>query len=209
MTIIGYDDQREVLIIHNPTLGPAIEVSYQDFDKMWAPRGRHYFVAHPRDLKRAAARRRAPKPYPSRTPDQIAAKHFTYAYALSSIGRVAEGEDELDQGLAVPGIGKAYQHLLLVEKAMHMAARSDLEGSTATLRRAIDLVPDHHRPWAILAENQRLLGLEQEAAKSQRKSEKLCKSSRASNKAARALTRDFYILGCGGPGALVNVGRAP
>jgi tetratricopeptide (TPR) repeat protein len=206
-TVIGYDDERQVLVVHNPSLGPAVEVSYSDFEKMWGPRGRHYFVAHPRDLEKAAAKRRAPKPYPIRTPDQRAAKHFVYAYALSSVGRVAEGEDELDRGLAIQGIGKAYEHFLLVEKAMHMAARGDLEGSTATLRSAIDLVPEHDRPWALLAKNQRRLGLDEEAAESEKKAEKLCKSSRASSKAAKLLTRDFFIFGCGGPGTLANVGR--
>ncbi|MDH4231815.1 MAG: hypothetical protein OEW04_07265, partial [Nitrospirota bacterium] len=33
--VIGYNDDKKVFIVHDPTFGPAFEFSYDDFDKMW------------------------------------------------------------------------------------------------------------------------------------------------------------------------------
>ena len=55
--VIGYDDDRDVTILHDPTFGPAWEVSYQDFDDMWAPGGRTFAAVHPPDFEDIVAER--------------------------------------------------------------------------------------------------------------------------------------------------------
>ncbi len=33
--VIGYDDARAMVTLQDPSFGPAWEVSYRDFDRMW------------------------------------------------------------------------------------------------------------------------------------------------------------------------------
>lgn len=33
--VIGYDDERRVMIVHDPSFGPAWEIGYEDFENMW------------------------------------------------------------------------------------------------------------------------------------------------------------------------------
>ena len=68
------------------------------------------------------AERSPAPPYPERLPDDEAAVHFVFGYALSSNGRVEEAESHLRKGLTIPGIGKGYQFLFFNELAVHYAA---------------------------------------------------------------------------------------
>ena len=47
--LIGYDDARRVVTLHDGSFGPAWEIGYDDFDTMWAARGRDFMVARPAD----------------------------------------------------------------------------------------------------------------------------------------------------------------
>ncbi len=33
--VVGHDDSRSVIVLHDPTFGPYWAVSFDDFDEMW------------------------------------------------------------------------------------------------------------------------------------------------------------------------------
>ena len=202
--VVGYDDDRKVVILHDPSFGPAWEVTYDDFEKMWAPHGRIYGVGYPPDYAEVLAKRSTAPPYPPRTSDQQAAVHFVFGYALSSVGRVVEAEEQIRKGLAIRGIGKGYQHLLLLELALHYGTRGNIEESNRTLQKAIELLPEHDRPWQFLAQNYRHEGWEQKAADAEGKAEVLCANRKAEKIVWKTLGRDFFIFGCEGLSARPN-----
>ena len=199
--VIGYDDGKGIVILHDPSFGPGWEVRSDDFDTMWAAHERAYILAYPPDYAAILAARPPAPPYPSRTPDQQAAWQYVLGYALSSVGRVPEGEIQLKKGLAIRGVGNAYQHLLRLELALHAGTRGNMEDSTAMLRRAIDLLPQHHRPWQFIAQNARngfVPDAERKAAEADQKAAALCSDPEAQKTVARMLARDFFIVGCRG-----------
>ena len=71
--VIGYDDPRKVMILHDPSFGPAWELSYADFENMWSFWNRLYVAMYPNDFARVLAKRAAAPPYPARTAAQHAA----------------------------------------------------------------------------------------------------------------------------------------
>jgi len=52
--VIGYDDDRKVVILHDPSFGPAWEVGYDDFEMMWALFDHFYVVMYPPDFAKRA-----------------------------------------------------------------------------------------------------------------------------------------------------------
>lgn len=199
--IIGYDDEKGVLILHDPTFGPAFEIHYDRFEMMWAgPWKRFYLIPHPSDSSGSPQNRPPAPAYPPRTPDQQAAAQFVLGYAHSSIGRVAAGEQFLRAGLATPGVGKHYQHLLLFELALHAQARGHRDEAIGLARRAIELLPEHSRPWQFIGEIHKSSpwGLsEKEGSEAEAKAEALCADPKAQQTVAESLGRDFLIFsGC-------------
>src|SRR6185436_12108101 len=107
-----YDDERKVMILHDPSFGPAGEMSYGDFESNWRLNDSTFIAKPPQGYAEFVAKRRAAEPYPPRTADMQAAVHFVFGYGFSEIGRPAEAEREFEKGLAIPGIGKGYRHML-------------------------------------------------------------------------------------------------
>jgi len=146
---IGYDDHRGVIILHDPSFGPASEVSYSDFLRMWEISGRQYLAIWRREG--TPPRPPGPAAYRQPTPDEHAARRFALAYALSSLGKSQEAEEQLRAGLAIEGIGDGYRHLFLLELAPLLAARGDQDAALTAAQDAIALLPEHHRGWKALA----------------------------------------------------------
>jgi tetratricopeptide (TPR) repeat protein len=197
--VIGYDDDRRTVTLHDPSFGPAWEVSYEDFEKMWQPRQRWYVAARPANYVDVVAKNAGAGAYKPRTADQRAAEHFVYGYALSSIGRATEAEAEIKRGLAVAGVTKGYEHLLMFELAQLLLARGNTDEAIAAGRRATELIPEHHRPWKWLAQAYRgtlMEGREQKATDAESKARSLCSDRRAQQTVARMLAQDFSIFGC-------------
>lgn len=201
--VIGYDDGRQVVILHDPSFGPAWEVPYGDFEKMMeVSKGlgiTGYQVIRPANAAEASARRASASPYRPRTPDERAAEHFVYAYALGSVWREADALEQLREGLAIPGIGKGYQHLLLFELAVHEWIEGHTEDAITTALKAAELVPEHFRPWQFLAKAYRDSSAADSAQKASAAADKartLCSDSRALNVVGEVLGRDFFVVGC-------------
>jgi len=197
--VIGYDDDRRVIILHDPSFGPAWQVSYDDFDKIWSPQKRWHLVAYSRDYANVLAKRTSAAPYRPRTPNEQAAEHFVFGYALSSVGRVVEAEERFRKGLGIAGIGKGFQHLFLFELALHYRARGNTEEAIAAAQRATELLPEHHRPWQFLAQIYRssfIEGWQQKADEADGKAKALCTDAARQKAVVEALASHFGIFGC-------------
>jgi hypothetical protein len=195
--VIGYDDDRKVVVLHDPSFGPGWEVGYDDFEKMWEAKGKAYLAPHPPSVADILAKPSRATPYRPRSPDEQGATHYVFAYSLSAVGRAREAEIELVKGLRVPGISRGIQHLLLFEIALHQGARGRIREATQTVQEAIALLPEHHRPWEFLAIIQKGdPSTALEVAEAERKAKAACADRESQRTAIKTLTRSFWILGC-------------
>jgi len=198
--VIGYDDQRKVLALHDPTFGPAFEMSYDDFMLTWEVLGRRYAAWYPPDYAKLVAKRGPAKPYRQRTPQEHAAMYYVYGYALNATGRLKEGEEQFRKGLAIPGIGPGYQHLLELELAIALANQGDGRGALEAAEAAVKLVPEDPIPWQLLRylyEHSPDPGAAAKAEQARSKAEKLAKDERTGAKLSSVLPRDFWVMTLG------------
>lgn len=147
--LIGYDDDDQMVTLHDPTFGPAWRVPYADFDRMWNFTNRAYVSMRP--LKPSdGASRGEPAPYRQRTSDEEAATQFAFAAALAAVGRWSDAAQRLADGLALPGLSAGYEHLLRLELAAHELRRGRLTEAVRQVEQAVALVPEHARAWLLL-----------------------------------------------------------
>ncbi len=198
--VIGYDDARQVVVLHDPSFGPAWEVSYQDFDTMWAFWNRLFMATYPSDFARLLAKPSAGQPYPPRTAEQRAAEAFVYGYALASVGRRNDAEARLTEGLAIPGLPTGYRQSMLLELARLADARHETAAAITKYQQAGVLVPQDPRVWRFLGE---LMQRDGRAASRQvadsllRRAAALCADTTAQEAARRALPHDYSTMdGC-------------
>jgi tetratricopeptide (TPR) repeat protein len=196
--VIGYDDERKVMILHEPSFGPASEIGYDDFERMWQYNELKYMARPPQDYVELVARRRAADTYPARTPDMHAALHYALGYGYSEIGKGAEAEREFEKGLALPGIGNGYRHVLSYELAHHRRAAGRTDDAIALLRQAIDALPEAPGPYTLLSEiyrsNPSLPGAPQAAAEVEQAWKSRFNTSEGMRIAMRTFPRDFHIV---------------
>jgi hypothetical protein len=191
--VIGYDDERKVVFLHDPSFGPAWEVSYDDFETMWALMDHYYTVTYPPDYANLLRMRSGARAYAPRTASQRAAERFVFGYALASVGRLGDAKARLEAGLGAPDVPQGYRHLFLLELARVAEARGDTAAAISGYEEAGNLIPQHHRPW--IFESRLNAG---KAAELRRKADKLCADRKAQEAVARALPHDFTMFGCGG-----------
>ena len=145
--VVGYDKGLRRVLLHDPTFGPFWEVSFDDFDKMWEAGSRQYQLLHPPNR----TPRRSEHHHPERQEWEDVAVCYVFGYALSSIGRRQEAEEELTAGLELEGIGDGYRYLLQCELGTLRAKMGDITGAIACARTASQLLPRHHGGWYLLA----------------------------------------------------------
>jgi tetratricopeptide (TPR) repeat protein len=200
--VIGYDDARRVLILHDPTFGPAWEVGYDDFWKMWNFLGEPFYIAsYPPNYLQILAKKGPATPY-LRSSDNEAAVHYVYGYAWQSIGQPAAAEKEFRQGLALSGVGTAYDHLLNMELAVALKALGRPTEALPHARRATELMPQHSRAWDVLANILSTGGggtaeAKKEAAEAEERMHTSC-SEENERVLAATLAQDFSLLSCRG-----------
>jgi hypothetical protein len=196
--VIGYDDPRKVIILQDPSFGPAWELSYADFENMWSFWNRLYVAMYPDDFARVLAKRSPAPPYPARTAAQHAAEEYVYGYALASVGRRNEAEARLRAGLAIPDLPSGYRHLMLLDVARLAEARHDTATAVATYRQAADLLPQDNRSWLFLGQllqHDGHAGSRKEAASLLGRATALCADTSAQQAAWRALPHDYVMMG--------------
>jgi len=149
--VIGYDDERQVLTVHDPSLGPSLEVKYADFEQAWSALGGQYSYPEPKDpaLRPVAA----PAPARARTPDDDAAVALFEGYGLEVAGDPAAAVEELRRGLAIPQVSPGREHLLRLELGVALHASGRTEEAVAELRRANEIFGSYwlaHRQLALV-----------------------------------------------------------
>ncbi len=147
--IVGYDQQRKTIFLHDPSLGPVWEVPEEDFDRMWQFSQRRYWVLYPPNyMELLAAKRSAPPPpYAPRTSDNNAAAHYWYGCAHESLDALERAEQELRSGLQLPELGRSSAHLLHLELARVLQLRSKKQEAISEARAALDLMPEDPTAW--------------------------------------------------------------
>ena len=177
--LLGYDDARRVVTLHDPTFGPAWEIGEDDFDRMWALTNRAWVVMRPHDPRAIVAERQGVPPYRARTADEQAATDLVFASALATIGRDREAADRLRQALARPDVSDGYRHLLRLELAVNDVNRGRFRVAAAGAEEAARLLPEHSRPWLVAAEAYRRLGRAQDADAAEARARQLAACSEA------------------------------
>jgi tetratricopeptide (TPR) repeat protein len=196
--VVGYDDTRGIVILHDPVFGPDWEVSYADFLQMWR------FVFNKMTVSQldevGFVRQPAAAAHPTRAADHDAAFALFNGYSLAAVNDLQAAEAEFRRGLAIDGISTRYQHLLRVEHGSLLAHTRRLDEAIGVLREAIEIYPDHFRAWGELGNAYRDKG----DRKSRRNAEaayemmkKLC-TNETEGKVALELGKDFFVSGCRG-----------
>lgn len=195
--VIGFDDDRKVFLVHEPSFGPVFEISYDDFDGMWAAVHRAYSTIVPADPSRMTRTDRSAANYRPRTPQEQAAMHFVYGYALDGVGRLDEARGHFEKGLSIQRIGKGYEFLLLFELALNRGERNDIAGAIEAAEKATTLLPEHPFPWDFLSKLYTIRtdkGSRMKAQEARKKAEALKGDQEAQKIVAAALPADFLIL---------------
>lgn len=195
--VIGYDDERKVMMLHDPSFGPAWEMGYSDFESNWRLNGFNYNARPPQGYADFVAKRPASGAYPARTPDMQAAVHFAFGYGFSEVGRAADAERELEKGLAVAGVGNGYRHVLAFELAFHRRAANRIEEAIALLRQAIEALPEAPGPYKLLSEiynaNPSLPGAQQAAVEIEQAWKSRFNTRAGLSVVLKTLPRDFQF----------------
>src|SRR5215510_909645 len=161
--LIGYDDARRVVTLHDPTFGPAWTIDYDSFDRMWSLTNRTWMVMRPHDPRPIVAERQAAPPYRARTADEQAANDLVFGLALSARGRDRDAANRFRQAFARPDISVGYQHLLRLQLANYDVHRGRFRAAAEGADEAARLVPESPAPWNVAAEAYRRLGRAQDA----------------------------------------------
>lgn len=196
--VIGYDDERQALTVHDPSLGPGLVVKYTDFEQAWSALGGQYSYPQPKD----PALRPVPASAPARarTPDDDAAVALFEGYGLEVAGDPAAAVEELRRGLAIPQISPGREHLLRLELGVALHASGLTEEAIAELRRANEIFGGYwlaHRQLALV-----LRAAGGDAARVAAEAEEKAASDLCAPDAYRqviaTVARDFPVMGCRG-----------
>lgn len=199
--VIGYDDSRQVLIMHDPIFGPDWEISYSDFQSMWRLSNNSYTVFFVRN----AAGELVPDPDKDarqpRTPDHEAAIALFNGYSLAATNQLNKAESELRRGLEMTGISPRYRHLLNLELGSLLRETDRPEEAVQVLLESTKIYSKHFRAWGELGLtfNCCIKGREakKNASTALKNANRLCSDKHQQN-VARDLGRDFYVVGCKG-----------
>lgn len=197
--VIGYDDTKRTVTLHDPSFGPAWEVSREEFDAMWLLSQNSWVLLNP---KTGPPARDAASPYTERTTDQRAAELYCRAYAASSQGHDDQAIRILDEGLALPGLSAGWRHLMLLERGCRLLVANKAVSAIPDLERARDIVPEDFRAWMFLSEAMRFLpdppGPEQfeELARAKSNANALCRDPKSDSALAAALPGNLPFFGC-------------
>lgn len=196
--LVGYDDERRVLLMHDPSLGPDLELAYDEFVPMWQAMGAKYWAVHPEPVPETPPGR-AGNVRP-RTPDDDAAAALFRAYGLETIGDHAQAEQLLRSALAPEGVSAARRHLLLLEMAVTLNETGRCAQAIDAARAANAEFEDYALAHTVLANLLSCSGdpaAKREATKEQSRAKSLC-GTRAQRRVADELGRDFHVTGCKG-----------
>lgn len=190
--VIGFDDTKKVFIMHDSTFGPAWEVSYDDFDRMWSPWGRKLDVILPPDWGQKLVDHNYNSIYQIRSVYDKAAFHYVYGVSLASVGLMDESLKHLEEGAALAGLSDGYRFLFLKELAI-LYSQQDLDKSIQLAEQALEIIPEDYSLWWITSILYTRAKLDDKAGVARNKANSLASDQQALKKMALALPKDFWI----------------
>ena len=194
--LIGYDDAREVFVMHDPSLGPDLELGYAEFERMWRATEARYWAQHPESIPPVPAGRVVA--VRARTPDDDAAAMLFRAYGLEVIGEYGHAERVLREALALDGLSPGRRHLLGLELAVSLNETGRCAEAIEAARAAnaeFDGYAVGHRVLAYLLACSGERVAKKESKRENARAEKLC-GAEAQRRVADELGRDFHVMGC-------------
>jgi hypothetical protein len=196
--LVGYDDERQVFVMHDPSLGPNLELGYEEFERMWRATAAKYWAVHPESIPVEAPARVGT--VRGRTSDDDAAVALFRAYGLEIAGRYAEAEPVLREALALEGLSAGRRHLLGLELAVTLNETGRCDEAISTARQANAQFGDYALGHALLGNLLACSGdrsASKEAKRDLSRAKGLC-SAKAQRRVADELGRDFHVMGCQG-----------
>lgn len=194
--VIGYDDERAVLVVHDPSLGPNLELGYAEFERMWKATEAEYWAVHPQVLPATPPGR--VDGVRGRTADDEAAVALFRAYGLDVGGRYAEAEPLLREALALEGLSAGRRHLLGLELAVVLSETGRCAEAIEAARAAnaaFDGYALGHNVLATLLECSGQRAAVKEAKQERTRAKQLC-DVQSQRRVADELGRDFHVVGC-------------
>jgi tetratricopeptide (TPR) repeat protein len=149
--IVGFDDSKQLIMMHDATFGPATEMSYADFEKAWKASGSEMTVIRPADRAAVVARRAGAAPYRNRTADERAAEGYITAYTLAATGKLADAEQTLRRTLSGVEASDGYKHLLNLELAMVLESQQRGPEALKAWEETVKYLPDIPIAWQHMA----------------------------------------------------------
>jgi tetratricopeptide (TPR) repeat protein len=190
---VGYDDEKKVVLLHDPTFGPASEVSYAAFKKMWKIAPGSYGKALPPEYTTLVRDIVPTSPYRGRGGNEKAAWHLLHGCTLSACGKYREAEEEIEAALAIDDMSVGYRHVILYELALHQARKSHYGAAVKSAVSASKLLPENYLVWDLLGILYLNTGDKKQAKEAQKKAMKLKKSSKAAKRMAEVIPSDYFM----------------
>ncbi len=197
--LLGYDDERQVLIMHDPSFGPDLELGYEEFEQMWRATEASYWARYPEAVPAEPAGRVAsPR---ARMPDDDAGFMLFRAYGLEVIGDYQQAERVLREALALEGVSVARRHQLQLELAVSLNETGRCAEAIEAARSANALFDDYAIAHQVLGHLLACSGertAKKESKREVARAKKLCGDKAALRHVADELGRDFHVMGCEG-----------
>ncbi len=150
--LIGFDDSRKVVILHDPSFGPAWELPTDAFELMWRAAGaRATYLAMPEAAALLAAHAKD-SGYRSRSTDERAAERYATAYAAAAVGQFELAERTVREALKTMEASDGYRHVLNLELGLLLRAQNRLPEAIASVEEALKWVNDSPMGWQVLAQ---------------------------------------------------------
>ena len=197
--VVGLDEARGIVLLHDPSFGPAFEMPLRDFERGWrlAP---WMQVMRPPGADSVVVQRAAAPPYRQRTPDERAAWLFVLGYAQGALNRLPEADRNLHEALAVPGIGDGYRYMIAWELGPVLCSLGRVDEAVEMVELATRLLPELPSPWAFLKEHYPMSTraerqqLAKEAGKRGKQAEKQLKDPLVRQRIDAFVPADFHVV---------------
>lgn len=196
--LLGYDEERQVFIMHDPSLGPNLEFGYEEFLGMWRVTGGKYWAYHPEAIPAEPPGRRAD--VRARTADDEAAVALFRAYGLEITGLYPRAESLLREALTREGLSVGRRHLLGLELAVSLNESGRCAEAVEVARQANAVFGDYALAHAVLGNLLACSGdpaASREAKREMDRARSLC-GEEVQRRVADVLGRDFPVMGCNG-----------
>lgn len=99
--VIGYDDIKEELITHDPSLGITYTMTYTEFSENWNFYKYYMMVFYPPDYEKILASKDRTISYPERSPDVNAKVHLVFGRDYLNSSYYQEAIEETEEGLHI------------------------------------------------------------------------------------------------------------